>query len=113
MRWLWTLLQCIKAIVLKWVVRPYATCFVEESLPKKLRRRTIYIVQEDGFQEHASMLCPCNCGQVLHMNLIPDERPCWAVSQHRNGSVSLRPSVWRKKGCKSHFWFRRGKVFWV
>lgn len=28
-------------------------------------------------------------------------------------SVSaLPPSVWRKKGCRAHFWFRYGRIYW-
>ena len=93
-------------------IPPYATRFVEEALPQKLKRRVLYVVQEDGFLEQAAMICPCGCGSVLHMNLLPDERPCWEVTQHGDGTASLHPSVWRQKDCKSHFWFRRGRVRW-
>lgn len=58
------------------------------------------------------MLCPCGCGRVLHMNLLPDERPCWRVTRHEDGSASLHPSVWRKKDCGFHFWFKKGQVKW-
>jgi len=92
--------------------RPYRTVVVEEDLPAQLRQRTLYIVQEDGFLEQATMLCPCGCGRTLHMNLIPDERPCWHLTQHTDGTVTLHPSVWRKKDCGAHFWFRRGRVQW-
>jgi hypothetical protein len=85
---------------------------VEDALPKQLKRRTLYIVEEDGFQEQAAMICPCGCGSVLHMNLLPDERPCWRVSIHDDGTGTLHPSVWRKKECGSHFWFRKGRVVW-
>jgi hypothetical protein len=98
--------------VYNWFVRPYATRIVEEALPKKLRRRTLYVVQEDGFQEQAAMLCPCGCGSILHMNLLRDERPCWKVTYHADGTATLYPSVHRKKDCGSHFWFRRGRVDW-
>ena len=77
-----------------------------------LRERTLYVVQEDGFVEQAAMLCPCGCGRVLHMNLIPDERPCWNLTRHADGTATLHPSVWRKKDCGSHFWFQRGRVQW-
>lgn len=92
--------------------RPYRTIVVEEQLPALLRARTLYIVQEDGFEEQASMLCPCGCGRTLYMNLIPDERPCWQLTRHPDGTATLHPSVWRKKDCRSHFWFRRGRVQW-
>lgn len=96
----------------KWFVRPYHTRIIKGELPDQLKRKTIYIVQDDGFLEHVSMLCPCGCSNVLHMNLIPDERPCWNVTEHSDGTVSLHPSIWRKKGCESHFWFRSGRIYW-
>ena len=95
-----------------WLVPPYRTVVVEESLPKELKRRTLYVVQEDGFEEQAAMICPCGCRRVLHMNLFADERPCWRLTEHEDGTASLHPSVWRKKDCGSHFWFRHGRVHW-
>ena len=94
-----------------WFVPPYQTNYVEE-LPEILNRKAIYIIEGEGFIEHATLLCPCGCGAPLHMNLIPDERPCWFVTEHNNGTVSLEPSVWRQKGCKSHFFFIRGRIQW-
>lgn len=94
-----------------WFVRPYQTRFLsDDDFPKSLRKKTIYIVQENGYLWHASMLCPCECGETLYMNLIPDERPFWRLVKHQNGTVSLHPSVWRKKGCLTHFWFQKGQV---
>lgn len=96
----------------KWFDRPYRTILVEERLPTKLKRRVLYVVKEDGFEEQAAMLCPCGCQRILHMNLIPDERPCWHITQHEDGTATLYPSVWRKKDCGSHFWFRKGRIKW-
>jgi hypothetical protein len=95
-----------------WIIPPYATSFVEDTLPKQLKRRTLYIVEDDGFQEQAAMICPCGCRSVLHMNLLPDERPCWRFTRHHDGTATLHPSVWRRKECGSHFWFRNGRVVW-
>ncbi|MDE2822546.1 MAG: DUF6527 family protein [Chloroflexota bacterium] len=85
---------------------------VEESLPERLLRRTVYVVRDDGFDELVALLCPCGCGRVLHMNLLPDERPCWRVTWNVNGTVTLHPSVWRRKDCGSHFWLRNGRIRW-
>lgn len=95
-----------------WLRRPYRTVVVQEILPRNLKRRTLYIVEEDGYEEQAAMKCPCGCGQTLQMNLLTDERPCWRVTRHPNGTVTLHPSVWRQKDCGSHFWFRKGRVEW-
>ena len=94
------------------LARRYRTLLVEANLPERLKSRYLYIVQEDGFEEQAAMLCPCGCGRVLHMNLLPDDRPCWKLTRHEDGTPSLHPSVWRKKDCGSHFWLREGRVIW-
>lgn len=109
--------------VWRWLVRlfvgdygqksaPYRTVMVDEALPSILVADTIYVVAEDGFLEQAAMLCPCGCERILHMNLLPDERPCWKITQHTDGTATLHPSVWRKKDCGSHFWFQRGQIVW-
>ena len=119
MTWIGRLLSYIGGLcrqawrnVCRGLVPPYHTLIVEEALPKTLRRRTLYVVQEDGFREQAAMICPCGCGRVLHMNLLPDERPYWRLTEHGDGTASLHPSVWRKKECGSHFWFRRSRIEW-
>ena len=93
-------------------VRQYRTLVVDTSLPKQLKSRYLYVVQEDGFEEQAAMLCPCGCGRTLHMNLLPDDRPCWRLTKHGDGTATLHPSVWRQKDCGSHFWLRKGRVIW-
>lgn len=76
--------------------RLYRAVVAQESLPRTLDRQTLYLVEDDGYLEQAAMLCPCGCGSTLNMNLLPDERPCWSVTQQASGTVSLHPSVWRK-----------------
>ena len=110
--------------VWRWLVRPiiggdygqksalYRTIMVDEALPATLAADTLYVVDDDGFLEQAAMLCPCGCQRTLHMNLLPDERPCWRLTQHADDTATLFPSVWRKKDCGSHFWFRRGQIHW-
>lgn len=112
MNWLSRLLTQFNAWLRKFFLPNYRTRFIEGDLPARLDRKVIYIVKEDGFLEYAAMLCPCGCGQVLYMNLIPDERPCWYITEHPSGTVTLHPSVWRNKGCQSHFWFREGQIYW-
>lgn len=92
--------------------RRFATVSVEDALPAKLEAYTLYVVSDDSFLEQAAMLCPCGCKRILHMNLLPDERPCWELTRHEDGTASLHPSVWRKKDCGSHFWFKQGLVHW-
>lgn len=112
MSWFGRLARWARESSWRWRHRPYRARFVDERLPKRLKRRMLYIVQEDGFQEYAAMVCPCGCGDVLHMNLLPDERPCWTFTRHENETASLHPSVWRTKNCGAHFFLRRGEIQW-
>lgn len=91
--------------------RPLQTCFVEE-VPDALDPRALYVVGEGGHFWFAAMVCPCGCGETLHMSLMTEGKPRWLIEQHPDGSASLAPSVWRKMGCRSHFFLRRGRVVW-
>ena len=105
-------LRRVRAWAERWLLPPYRTMEVEALPPARLQRRIVYIVCEDGFDEQVALLCPCGCGRVLQMNLLPDERPCWRVTRNADGTVTLHPSVWRTKGCGSHFWLRNGRIWW-
>jgi len=67
---------------------------------------------EDPHLWAAAMLCPCGCGDKIHLNLLEDDSPCWSLRQERDGAVSLRPSVWRTKGCRSHFFIHNSRIDW-
>jgi len=56
--------------------------------------------------------CPCGCGESIQMNIFPDAHPCWQVTHHSDGAVSLYPSIRNQSGCKSHFFVRRSRVYW-
>jgi hypothetical protein len=81
--------------------------------PDRPEKNTVYIVGEDGYDWSAVMKCPGGCGKVLEMNLLPDAKPVWRVTEHGDGSVSLHPSVWLKTGCRCHFILQRGRVRWT
>jgi hypothetical protein len=81
--------------------------------PERPEHNVVYIVGEDGYDWSAVMKCPGGCGKVLEMNLLPDAKPVWRVTEHEDGSVSLHPSVWLKTGCRCHFVLQRGGVRWT
>lgn len=97
------------------VIKPgrYHLVVVEGSMPERLRPHTLYILTEESQAWIASMLCPCGCRETLEMNMLTDERPCWRYSVDSDGYPSLLPSVWRKIGCRSHFFLRRGRIEWT
>lgn len=82
------------------------------EVPDALRPRTLYVVGENGHRWFAAFLCPCGCGAVIQASLLPNSRPHWQLSEHLDGTVSLHPSVWRTKGCRSHFVLKRGRIRW-
>jgi Family of unknown function (DUF6527) len=85
----------------------------EIDVPKKLKRRTIYLIANDGYVWQAIILCPCGCDVKLFINLIEEQKPYWNYSIDENKNISIHPSIHRKVECKSHFFIRKGKVLWV
>ena len=56
--------------------------------------------------------CPCGCGEVVTLSLQGIHKPNWALTKMDSGRPTLYPSVWRDKGCFSHFWVKGGRVYW-
>lgn len=82
------------------------------ELPDKVNRNRVYLIGDDGEAWFAAFRCPCGCGETIELSLLPDERPHWKSQSHKDSSVTLHPSVWRTKGCKSHFIMRGGLIKW-
>ena len=112
MSWITRIVLYLKGLWAKWFSPTYGTETVEDELPADLHPCTLYLLRDDGFLEQAAMMCPCGCSNIIHLNLLPDERPCWRVTEHDDGTATLYPSIWRKKDCRSHFWFRKGRIIW-
>ena len=71
-----------------------------------------YCVFTAGNPKWALFRCPCKCGSVVTLSLQPVHNPSWVIIKAASGKPTLHPSVWRDKGCLSHFWIREGIVFW-
>lgn len=80
--------------------------------PEKLGDRTIYLVGEEAHEWHMILTCPCGCGEPIYLNLLSDFSPRWEYVV-RWGEITVRPSVRRTIGCRSHFWIRRSEIVWV
>ena len=85
---------------------------VVEDLPDRYSKGIVYLVGEGENLWAAALKCPCGCGDVIELNLLAAARPRWAAQMHPDRTVSLAPSVWRQKACKSHFVMRQGHVRW-
>lgn len=82
------------------------------QLPARLSEKRLYLLGDDECEWAATMICPCGCRSPIHLSLARDSRPSWRVRRHRDGTVSLLPSVWRTVGCRSHFVLYKGRIFW-
>lgn len=96
-----------------WLRPRFRVVYIDEDLPTRPKHKTLYIVLEDDLPWSVGMMCPCGCGAIIHLNLLPDERPRWKVINHDDNKVSLTPSIWRTVNCRSHFWFRENRVYWT
>lgn len=83
------------------------------DIPENPKFGAIYLLGLYQKPWAAAFLCPCGCGALIKLNLLPEARPCWHAKQHWDASVSLTPSVERLTGCRSHFWVRRGLIEWA
>ncbi|HBM13265.1 MAG TPA: hypothetical protein DD390_11275 [Rhodospirillaceae bacterium] len=83
-----------------------------DSPPEIIRSRNLYLAKDDGEDWSVAMRCPCGCGDRLELMLATEARPHWSVRSKPNAPPTLQPSVWRKAGCKSHFWVRDGRIVW-
>ena len=80
--------------------------------PENPTQERVYIVGENGAHWCVIFICPCGCGETINLNLLPQTRPRWTVQVDAEKKVTLSPSVWRKVGCKSHFYLRGSVVQW-
>ena len=83
-----------------------------DSLPKDLPNRDLVLARDGDEDWCIGMKCPCGCGRVLELLLIPEASPRWTLAIDGKGRPTLHPSVWVKDGCRSHFWVRSGRIDW-
>ncbi|MDQ0133722.1 hypothetical protein J2T08_001623 [Neorhizobium galegae] len=83
-----------------------------DALPDVLPARDLVLTRDDGDDWSVGMRCPCGCGERIEMMILEGTLPRWDISINEVGRPSLHPSVWRKSGCRSHFWVREGRILW-
>ena len=71
---------------------PLRTLIVEE-LPDNLMAGILYLLGVNQKPWATAFLCPCGCGALIELNLLPEVRPSWQVKQRWDRTVSLYPSV--------------------
>lgn len=81
--------------------------------PGQLPPRDLVLLREGGEPWSIMMRCPCGCGQPVELPLIREARPRWSLQVDQDGHPTLAPSIWRREGCRAHYFVRGGKVLWV
>lgn len=83
-----------------------------EDLPDDIQPLKLYLAGSDQNLWAAAMVCPCGCKDRIELNLLKTAKPCWTALVNPDGTATLEPSVWRQKGCGSHFFLRNGLIEW-
>ena len=91
--------------------QPYSVKFIEDPVDKPAKK-VLYVVGNIDEPWQAEMLCPCGCTQKIVLPLNNETSPRWTLKVNDSNIPSIHPSVWRSKGCKSHFFLRDGYIQW-
>lgn len=98
----------------EWWAGPRKLIEVQGDLPPdQLPSRDLVLLREGGEAWSIMMRCPCGCGQPVELPLIREASPRWELHVDKKGLPTLVPSVWRREGCRTHYFVRRGKIVWV
>src|SRR5580698_8418642 len=79
--------------------------------PDRLKDCTLYLIGKPK-PWSAALLCPCGCMETIHISLLENDSPSWSLHIGQRNKPSLEPSIWRKEGCRSHFYLSRGQIVW-
>lgn len=111
---MWTLFANLLDAVYEWFI-PRRKVLVRKGdiMPLVMPQQDLLLLQEDGENWSVGFRCPCGCGDVIELLLLPNVKPRWDIEINCLGRPTLSPSVWKRTGCMSHFWIRDGKVIWV
>lgn len=83
-----------------------------DDFPDVILPNEFYVIGSSCHPQYAAFQCPCGCGRTVELNLNRASSPVWRLRWHLFGTVSLSPSVWRKDGCKSHFFLKKSRIYW-
>ncbi len=111
---MWTLLTNWLEAIQDWLT-PRRKVLTREgdTLPSAMPKQDLILLQDEGENWSVGFRCPCGCGDVIELLLLPDVKPRWDIKIDFRNRPTLSPSVWKTTGCRSHFWVRSGKILWV
>lgn len=82
------------------------------DFPAAIKDDSVYFVGNLKYQSHVFITCPCGCGGSIALPLNAKTLSSWKVQWHIDGSISIVPSIDKIVGCRSHFFYKHGKIIW-
>tara|TARA_R110001599_G_scaffold162606_4_gene351923 strand:+ start:5491 stop:5778 length:288 start_codon:yes stop_codon:yes gene_type:complete len=80
--------------------------FVEsKEKPEEYKIGVVWVIGDET-KEVISFLCPCKCGDIINLNLLPGASERWKY----RGNKTITPSIKRKTGCMSNFTITGGMI---
>lgn len=83
-----------------------------DQLPERFRNRHAVLMVDHGEQWSLGLNCPCGCGEVIELLLVEEVDQYWSLHIDQIGRPTLKPSIWKSTGCRSHFWVTNGQIKW-
>ena len=81
---------------------------IVHTIPRKLKKRTIYIERLDGKDYEVDFNCPFQCGEIIQLNMDKTYYPYWGVEL--DNQVTISPSIFVQDVCKCHYFIDEGKI---
>lgn len=104
--------QALLQAALRDRLRPRIAIEVVAERPARPRPHRLYVTRQQNEPAFGSLVCPCGCREVLQLRFFGHRRPRWFVTWDRRRSATVTPSIWRRSGCKSHFYLTGGRIRW-
>jgi hypothetical protein len=82
-----------------------------DLFPEKIPKRTMIMLDDDG-PYAIGFSCPCGCGERIELTLMEGVSPRWDLITDEMNRPTLKPSIYKQSGCRSHFWIREGIIIW-
>lgn len=82
-----------------------------DELPENLKENRLYVLNQNT-PWAVAFVCPCGCKDVIHLSLLESDSPRWEFTSLSWRKPTLYPSIWRTRGCNSHFFLRNGRIYW-
>jgi Family of unknown function (DUF6527) len=104
--------------IIAWIyfqyLRIFDTTYTIEHVEDPVERpknKYLYVIGTELEPWQVEFLCPCGCSDKIVLPVNNETSPRWNI-EIKEGIPTLSPSVFRSKGCRSHFFMRRGRVEW-